>query len=319
MATRLQSVASTEAMRNYAVGFYSDSARTQAQIDAEFLTGPGIAVSSDFEFQSFAPGDSITIPNSLTSINNPVGTRVTYGGTKVPAQLDQHRVTSEPFYVGPRISDTDLLMKLEDNARSTMMGLIRGRIDRIFSAALTAAGAATPINVASTSTNAVDIVQQVLETVELNSQGSGQLRILFGSSAFRKFCNHVSVQNRVNGGATRQNPATVTEQQVADLLGGNVEVRRSRAIKNGAQIGQTPAAAFTLADSILVAAVSSIPSTSDPSAIKLFVGRGDNDFQPKYRLAYANDSDFEEATWGWAEKIVATNSAAVKRLDITIA
>ena len=318
MATRLQSVASTEAMRNYAVGFYSDTARTQAQIDAEYLTGAGIPVSADFEFQSFSAGDSITIPNSLASINNPVGTIVTYGGTKVSAQLDQHRVTSEPFYVGPRISDTDLLMKLEDNARNTMMGLIRGRIDRIFTASLTAAGTATDINVASTSTNAVDLIQGVIETVILNSQNAANIRVLFGTSAYRKFVNHVSVQNRITGGSTRQNPATVSEQQLADLIGYGVEVRQSRAIKNTAAVGQTAVAAFTLADSILVTAVSPTPSTSDPSAVKLFVGRGDNSFMPKYRLVRGNDTDFEEATWGWAEKVVVSNSGAIKRLNITI-
>ncbi|MEN6535111.1 MAG: major capsid protein [Bryobacteraceae bacterium] len=317
MATRLQTVASTQALKNYAVGYMSDAANAQALLDATFLTGAGIPVASEFQYQVFNKGDAITIPNSLTNINDPVGAIVTYGGTKVTTQLDQHKVTSEPFYVGPRITDTDLLMKLEDNARHTTFSLMQGRTDRVFAAALSAAGAGSALNLTITGTVAVDVVQAAIEAVQLASFGAAPIRVLFGTSAFRKFCNHPSVQGRINGGATKTNNSTPTEQQVADILGYGVEIRQSRAIKNTAQIGQTATPAYTLGDVILIAAVSPNPSTTDPSALKLFVGYGDNSFAPKYRLVRGDDSDYEEATWGWAEKVVNSNSGAISRLNIT--
>jgi hypothetical protein len=317
MATRLQSVASTDAMRNYALGFVSDTTRNIALADAMYLVGNAVPVGSTFEYQAYAAGDTITIPNTLTAINDPIGARIGYGGTKVTGTLDVHRATTDVFYTGPRVTDADLLMKLENQARASAQMLVQGRAKRVIDAAMTAAGAGTGINVASTSTNAVDLVQQAIETVMLKSQNVGNIRVLFGTTAFRKFANHVSVQGRLNGGATRKDPSTPSEQQLADLLGYGVEVRQSRAMFNSANIGQTPVETFTLADSILVASVSPAPNTLDPSALKLFVGYGDNDFIPKYRLAHGNDAEFEEATWGWSEKVIVANSAAIARLNIT--
>jgi len=319
MATRLQSVASTEAMRNYAVGFTSDTARTRAYGDAMFLVGNGIPVGSTFEYQVFDKGDVVTIPNTLTTINNPIGARITYGGTKATGNLDVHRGTSDIFYVGPRVTDADLLMKIQNQARATTQMMMLGRAKRVIDAALLAGGSGTDMNLASSSTEAVDLIQQYVETVMKGSLNSGNIRILFGTSAFRKFCNHSKVQNRINGGATKTNNSTPTEAQVADIIGYGVEVRQSTAVYNSAAIGQTATPAFTLGDNILIATVSPLPNTEDPAALKLFVGYGDNDLQPKYRLAHGNDSDFEEATWGWSEKVITANSGGLYRINVTAA
>jgi hypothetical protein len=317
MATRLQAVASTEAMRNYATGFTSDLARNRALGDAMFLVGDGIPVASTFEYQVYERGDVITIPNTITTINNPVGARITYGGSKATNTLDVHRGTSDVFYVGPRVTEADLLMKIQNQARATSQMMVNGRAKRVIDSALAAGGAGTayPLSVAGTA--AVDLMQQYIESVILGSLNAGNIRVLFGTSAFRKFCNHPTIQSRINGGATRRDPATPTEEQVAGIIGYGVEVRQSTAVFNSAAIGQAPTAAFTLGDNILIASVSPLPNTEDPAALKLFVGYGDNDLQPKYRLAHGNDSEFEEATWGWSEKVIATNSSALFRLNVT--
>jgi hypothetical protein len=318
MATRLQAVASTEAMRNYATGFTSDLARNRALGDAMFLVGDGIPVASTFEYQVYERGDVITIPNTLTTINNPVGARITYGGSKANGTLDVHRGTSDVFYVGPRVTEADLLMKIQNQARATSQMMLNGRAKRVIDAALAAGGAGTAYNLSNaTPIAAVDILQQQIEAVILGSLNAGNIRVLFGTSAFRRFCNHPTVQARINGGATKTNNSTPTEEQVAAIIGLGVEVRQSTAVFNSAAIGQAPTAAFTLGDNILIASVSPLPNTEDPAALKLFVGYGDNDLQPKYRLAHGNDSEFEEATWGWSEKIVATNSSALVRLNVT--
>jgi hypothetical protein len=317
MATRLQSVASTEAMRNYAVGFTSDLARSRALGDAMFLVGNGVPVGSNFEYQVFEKGDVITIPNTITTINNPIGARITYGGTKTNGSLDVHRGTSDIFYTGPRVTDADLLMKIQNQARATTQMMMNGRAKRVIDAALAAGGAGTSYPLDTDATKAVSLIQEYIETVIKGSLNSGNIKILFGTSAFRKFCNHPTVQARINGGATKTNNSTPTEQQVADIIGYGVEVRQSTSVFNSAAIGQTATPAFTLDTNILIASVSPLPNTEDPSALKLFVGYGDNDLIPKYRLAHGNDSEFEEATWGWSEKVITANSSALLRLNVT--
>ena len=317
MATRLQAVASTEAMRNYAVGFTSDLARQRALGDAMFLVGNGVPVASTFEYQAYDRNDVITIPNTVTTINNPVGARITYGGSKVTGTLEVHRGTSDIFYVGPRVTEADLLMKIQNQARATTQLMMNGRAKRVIDAAMSAGGAGTAYPLSVDATKAVDLIQGYIETVMLGSLNAGNIRILFGTSAFRKFANHPTVQARINGGATKTNNSTPSEEQVANIIGYGVEVRQSTAVFNSAQIGQAGTPAFTLGDNILIASVSPLPNTEDPSALKLFVGYGDNDLQPKYRLAHGNDTEFEEATWGWSERVVTANSAALLRLNVT--
>ena len=282
-----------------------------------FLVGNGVPVGSNFEYQVFEKGDVITIPNTITTINNPIGARITYGGSKVTGSLDVHRGTSDIFYTGPRVTDADLLMKIQNQARSTTQMMMSGRAKRVIDAALLAGGGGTGYPLSTDTTKAVDLIQSYIETVILGSLNSGNIKVLFGTSAFRKFCNHPTVQARINGGATKTNNSTPTEQQVADIIGYGVEVRQSTSVFNSAAIGQAATPAFTLGDNILIASVSPLPNTEDPSALKLFVGYGDNDLIPKYRLAHGNDSEFEEATWGWSEKVITANSSALYRLNVT--
>jgi hypothetical protein len=63
-----------------------------------------------------------------------------------------------------------------------------------------------------------------------------------------------------------------------------------------------------------VAAVSPSPSRNDPSALKVFEGYGSNGFNGEY--IKDNNPRFEACTWGWKEKIIATNSAAIKKLTV---
>jgi hypothetical protein len=63
-----------------------------------------------------------------------------------------------------------------------------------------------------------------------------------------------------------------------------------------------------------VAAVSPTPNTSDPSAIKVLEGYGSNGFTPTY--IKDNNPQYEACTWGWKEKVIATNSAAIKKLTV---
>jgi hypothetical protein len=196
--------------------------------------------------------------------------------------------------------------------------LVTGRFQRILTAASTAAGsaAATIIATGGSATQAVSQIQAVVQTVQKACAGYCDINVLFGAGAFQLFSNATNVQGRISGGATKAIPSTPTEQDVARLIGYNVTVKVTNAVYNSAAVGQTVAGSFLLDNSIYVAAVSPTPSREDPSALKIFAGYGDNAFTPTY-IRHANPQ-YEATTWGWKEQIVATNSAAIKLISISV-
>lgn len=313
MATRSGALAAIQGITNFASGYANDRIAQSILADAYWLTGQPIKAALNFEFAQFDRADGITIPNTLTALNDPVGAILAFGGTKVTGTLDTHRATTDWYDVGPDITDADLLLQLQGGAKLGTQALVSGRFQRILAAASTAAGAAA---VAMTSTSeAVSEIQGVVQTVQKACAGYCDINILFGAGAFQKFSNNTKVQGRLNGGATRNNPATPSEQDLERLIGYNVKVKVTSAVYNSAAVGQTVSGAFLLDNSIYIAAVSATPNTQDASALKVFEGYGANGFVPTY--IKNQNPQYEAATWGWKEKIVATNSGAIKLATIS--
>jgi hypothetical protein len=208
------------------------------------------------------------------------------------------------------------LLQLQGGAKLGTQALVTGRFQRILSAASTAAGSAAEAIVANgnSATEAVSQIQAVVQTVQKACAGYCDINILFGAGAFQLFANATKVQGRLSGGSTRNNPATPSEQDLERLIGYNVKVKVTSAVYNSAAVGQTVSGAFLLNNSIYIAAVSATPNTQDASAIKVFEGYGANGFTPTY-IKNQNPA-YEAATWGWKEKIVATNSNAIKLVTV---
>jgi hypothetical protein len=313
MATRSSALAATQGIANFASGYANDRIAQSILADAYWLTGNPIKAALNFEYAQFDRADGITIPNTKTALNDPVGAILAFGGAKVTGTLDSHRATTDWYDVGPDITDADLLLQLQGGAKLGTQALVTGRFQRILNAASTAAGAAA---VAMTSTSeAVSEIQGVVQTVQKACGGYCDVNILFGAGAFQKFSNNTKVQGRLNGGATRNNPATPSEQDLERLIGYNVKVKVTSAVYNSAAVGQTATGAFLLDNSIYIAAVSTAPNTQDASALKLFEGYGSNGFTATY-IKNQNPA-YEAATWGWKEAIVATNSGAIKLATIS--
>jgi hypothetical protein len=313
MATRSSALAATQALTNFASGYANDRISQSILADAYFLTGQPIPAALNFEYAQFDRADGITIPNTKTALNDPVGAILAFGGTKVTGTLDPHRATTDWYDVGPSITDADLLLQLQGGAKMGTQALVTGRFKRILDAASTAAGAAAE-TITADETEAVSQIQTVVQTVQKACAGYCDINILFGAGAFQLFSNATKVQGRLSGGATRNNPATPTEQDIERLIGYNVKVKVTNAVYNSAAVGQTATGAFLLNNSIYVAAVSPTPSREDPSALKIFAGYGDNGFTPTY-IRNPNPQ-YEACTWGWKEQIVATNSGAIKLVAI---
>jgi hypothetical protein len=313
MATRSAALAAIQGITNFASGYANDRIAQSILADAYWLTGQPIKAALNFEFAQFDRADGITIPNTKTALNDTRGAILAFGGTKVTGTLDPHRGTTDWYDVGPDITDADLLLQLQGGAKLGTQALVLGRFQRILQAASTAAGGAA---VAMTSSSeAVSEIQGVVQTVQKACAGYCDINILFGAGAFQKFSNNTKVQGRLNGGATRGNPATPTEQDLERLIGYNVKVKVTNAVYNSAAVGQTATGAFLLDNSIYVAAVSPTPDRQDPSALKVFEGYGSNGFVPVY--IKDNNPQYEACTWGWKEQIVATNSGAIKLATIS--
>ena len=313
MATRSAALAAIQGITNFASGYANDRIAQSILADAYWLTGQPIKAALNFEFAQFDRADGITIPNTKTALNDTRGAILAFGGTKVTGTLDPHRGTTDWYDVGPDITDADLLLQLQGGAKLGTQALVLGRFQRILNAASTAAGAAA---VAMTSSSeAVSEIQGVVQTVQKACAGYCDINILFGAGAFQKFSNNTKVQGRLNGGATRNNPATPTEQDLERVIGYNVKVKITNAVYNSAAVGQTATGAFLLDNSIYVAAVSPTPDRQDPSALKVFEGYGSNGFVPVY--IKDNNPQYEACTWGWKEQIVATNSGAIKLATIS--
>ena len=312
MATRSQALAAIQGITNFASGYANDVIAQSVLADAYFLTGDPIKTALNFEYAQFDRADGISIPDTKTASTDPVGALLVFGGTKVTGTLDAHRATTEWYDASANVSDADLLLQLQSGVRQATQALVTGRFKRILDAASTAAGAGTSLSVAG---DPIDLIQEQVQAVMLACGGYCRPRVLIGASAFRKISASTKVQGRINGGANVNLPSTPTEQQLAAAIGMGVEVKVTNAVYNSAAPGQTAAGAFLLADTIYVAATSPSPSTQDPSALKVFEGNGSNGMTPTF-MPHLNGVH-EAATWGWMEKVQATNSSAIKKLNVT--
>ena len=313
MATRSGALAATQGIANFASGYQSDFIAQSILADAYFLTGDPIKTGINYEYAVFDRADGITVPNTETSGNDPVGAILSFGGSKTTGTLKANRATTEWYDASANITEADLLLQLQGGVKLATQALVTGRFKRIIDSVTTAATAGTAI--VSASSEAVSIIQENLEAVQKACGGYCSLRVMFGASAFRLFANAAKVQGRITGGATRAIPATPTEEDVARLLGFNCQVKVTTAVFNSAAPGQTAAGSFVLGDSILIAAVSPAPNTQDPAGAKVFEGMGGTSFSPTFE-AHGNGMH-ERASWGWYEKVEITNAAALRKIAIS--
>jgi hypothetical protein len=314
MATRSGALAATQGIANFASGYQSDFIAQSILADAYFLTGDPIKTGINYEYAVFDRADGISVPNTETSGNDPVGAILSFGGSKTTGTLKANRATTEWYDASANVTEADLLLQLQGGVKLATQALVTGRFQRIITSVTNAATAGTAI---TGSNEAVSIIQENLETVQKACGGYCSLRVMFGASAFRLFANNTKVQGRITGGATRAIPATPTEEDVARLLGFNCQVKVTSAVYNSAAPGQTASGAFVLGDSILIAAVSPAPNTQDPAGAKVFEGMGGTSFSPTFE-AHGNGMH-ERASWGWYEKVEIVNSAALRKLAISAA
>jgi hypothetical protein len=318
MATRSEALAAIKQVPNFASGYASTTIASSILQDAYFLTGQPIKTGINYQYAQFDRADGITIPDTRATGNDPYGTTLAFGGELKQGVLLPHRASTAWYDISANVTDDDLLLKLQGGVKLATQALVTGRFQRILSAASQAAGAAvdTIRCTGGSATQAVSQIQAVVQTVQRAAGGGGyaNINVLFGAGAFQLFSNATSVQGRITGGATKAIPATPTEQDIARLIGFNVNVKITSAVYNSAAVGQTATPAFLLDNSIYVAAVSPSASLEDPSALKFFEGYGSFAETPMYAQS---QTGMELASWNWYENIHATNANAIKLISVS--
>lgn len=159
----------------------------------------------------------------------------------------------------------------------------------------------------------------ILEVMK-GSLNSGEVKVLFGMTAFRKFRNNVNVKNKfvVAGNRSNANGAVGTvSPSIADvggLLINNPKVELAGTVIDTSPQGLAPAIQFLLDDKVLVFASNDQPNLMDASFMKTFALM-DGFFKPG---AYQSEDERDQILkMDWISKPEVTNSAAVIMVNTT--
>lgn len=135
--------------------------------------------------------------------------------------------------------------------------------------------------------------------------------LVMGYDVWIKLRHHPQILNRISGGATSGNPAMVTQELVAQVVG--VErILVAQAVQNTAVEGETAVYAFTHGKHALLCYANPNPGLLEPSAGYRFVWRGVSDGMganigiTRFRMQNLR-ADRVEAQIAWDNKLVATD------------
>lgn len=313
--TRSQSLALTHALTGYAQGLATAQSVDGLNGDLMHLTGAPVPVNSDsFTYALFDENSSTQTVDTIIADSDPEGPTIDFGGSKITDTLQANGAAS-PYYRTAGMTDMQVLNSIRSAARLGTTRMLLSRLSAGITAINADAGAPTAIDSTNTATKVINLLQEQIDAVALACGGYCQINLLWGSEAFRAVANHTLVQNRVSGGAVKGNSATLTLEQIDNVIGMNTKSRLSRAVVNSAKRGQTVDNAFLLTNVVYIAAVSPTPDTLDPAAVKLFQGEGDI-MSP---IFWAHPSGtHERCKWLWKENVKVTNASAIKKQVITV-
>jgi len=314
--TRSQTLAGRRHLAQYATGLVTEQSKAGLVGDLEHLTGAPVTVDSDrFEYKKYDADAGIRLVDTKKSDDDPEGIEIDFGGTLITDVLDTRGAHSKPYRVDG-VSDDVVWLRVQETAQMGSNVMLLSRLNDAITQINTLATAPTAIDLTSATEEVVALLQTQIDNVRLACAGYCNIHLLWGNNAYNKVANHAKVQARINGGATRDNPSTVTLAQMDALLGKGTNSRLSNAVYTSSKKGAEVTNAFLLANVVYIAAVSPTPSRMDPGAVKLFKGLGDP-MTPKF---YRTDDTgtHEKCKWDWKEKPKVTNAAALIKQAFTV-
>ena len=311
MSSRLNDISTSPVLREFAQG----AAQSAIMPVADFLA-PTIEVPTSVgRYKKYTEKNRFHIPNTLRSIGG--------RATELRFEVSDETYNCEPHALDypvdslEKLESADLENALREGAVAVAEVAALAHEKSVIDAALAAAGAGTGKTWNASADPVADIDAVILDVIKAAKYGSLMgVGVLFGASAWVLFKNQALVRGRfvVGNGAKGGNLAVPTESGASDLFVGRPDVRTSYMVYDDAAAGVAEDVKFLLDTTVLVFARRPNPTRRDPSFMKTFRLMG------KYMVPSSyvrDDGRVEVAKFDWSEDVRVTNSAAVKRLNVS--
>ena len=309
--SRLSDISASPVLREFAQG----AAQSAIMPVADFLA-PTIEVPTSVgRYKKYTEKDRFRIPNTLRSIGGRA-TELRFEVTDETYNCEPHAL-DYPVDNLEKLESEDLENALREGAVAVAEVAALSHEKSVIDAAMTAAGAGTAKVWGASADPVSDIDTAILDVIKAAKYGSLMgVGVLFGASAWCLFKNQDKVRGRfvVGNGGKGGSLAVPTEGSAGHLFVGTPDVRASYMVYDNAAPGVAEDVKFLLDTSVLVFARRPNPTRRDPSFMKTFRLMGKYMVPSSYMR---DDGRVEVAKFDWSEDVRVTNSAAVKRLNVS--
>jgi hypothetical protein len=309
--SRLSDISASPVLREFAQG----AAQSAIMPVADFLA-PTIEVPTSVgRYKKYTEKDRFRIPNTLRSIGG--------RATELRFEVSDEIYNCEPHALDypvdnlEKLESGDLENALREGAVAVAEVAALSHEKGVIDAAMTAAGAGTGKVWTAAADPVADVDAAILDVIKAAKYGSLMgVGVLFGASAWCLFKNQDKVRGRfvVGNGGKGGSLAVPTEDCAGHLFVGTPEVRASYMVYDSAAPGIAEDVKFLLDSTVLVFARRPNPTRRDPSFMKTFRLMGKYMVPSSYMR---DDGRVEVAKFDWSEDVRVTNSAAVKRLNVS--
>lgn len=309
--SRLSDISASPVLREFAQG----AAQSAIMPVADFLAPTVEVPTSVGRYKKYTEKDRFRIPSTLRSIGG--------RATELRFEVSDETFNCEPHALDypvdnlEKLESEDLENALREGAVAVAEVAALSHEKSVIDAAMNAAGAGTAKVWGASADPVSDVDSAILDVIKAAKYGSLMgVGVLFGASAWCLFKNQDKVRGRfvIGNGGKGGNLAVPTEDNAGQLFVGTPQVRTSYMVFDNAAPGVAEDVKFLLDSTVLVFARRPNPTRRDPSFMKSFRLMGKYMVPSSYMR---DDGRVEVAKFDWSEDVRVTNSAAVKRLNVS--
>jgi len=310
--SRLSDISASPVLREFAQG----AAQSAIMPVADFLAPTVEVPTSVGRYKKYTEKDRFRIPSTLRSIGG--------RATELRFEVSDETFNCEPHALDypvdnlEKLESEDLENALREGAVAVAEVAALSHEKSVIDAAMTAAGSGDDKTWDSSADPVADIDASILDVIKAAKYGSLMgVGVLFGASAWCLFKNQDKVRGRfvIGNGGKGGNLAVPTEDNACQLFVGTPQVRTSYMVFDNAAPGVAEDVKFLLDTTVLVFARRPNPTRRDPSFMKSFRLMGKYMVPSSYMR---DDGRVEVAKFDWSEDVRVTNSAAIKRLNVSV-
>lgn len=309
--SRLSDISASPVLREFAQG----AAQSAIMPVADFLAPTVEVPTSVGRYKKYTEKDRFRIPSTLRSIGG--------RATELRFEVSDETFNCEPHALDypvdnlEKLESEDLENALREGAVAVAEVAALSHEKSVIDAAMNAAGAGTAKVWGASADPVSDVDAAILDVIKAAKYGSLMgVGVLFGATAWCLFKNQDKVRGRfvIGNGGKGGNLAVPTEDNAGQLFVGTPQVRTSYMVFDNAAPGVAEDVKFLLDTTVLVFARRPNPTRRDPSFMKSFRLMGKYMVPSSYMR---DDGRVEVAKFDWSEDVRVTNSAAVKRLNVS--